>query len=311
MSSGDPCVGDSDCSESCDEVGDACFTLLQAGAVPDGLRVPGIPLALAHSSVAGDLDLLWGASCVQTDDDYAVYEGVLGDFTSHVPVGIPDCTTGGATTTTITPSAGDRYYLVVPQLLSEGIEGSYGFASDGTPRTPSLSACGLQVVCECPTKTVFVTSATNDGDLGGLAGGDANCQNLADAAGLGGTYKAWLSDSATAVKDRFAQSTVPYVRTDGLVIADDWADLTDNPDTDPLLVPIDRDENSNAVASSIVWTGSTFAGNPQSTNQCSDWGDGTNASSGRVGRTNQVDRGWTSIATQTCEKLRRLYCFEQ
>ena len=310
MSSGDPCVGDSDCSESCDEVGAACFTLLQAGAVPDGLRVPGIPLALAHSSVAGDLDLLWGASCVQTDDDYAVYEGVLGDFTSHVPVGIPDCTTGGATTTTITPGAGDRYYLVVPQLLSEGIEGSYGFSSDGTPRTPSLSACGLQVVCECPTKTVFVTSEVYDGGLGGLAGGDANCQSLADAAGLPPRiYKAWLSDATTAVKDRFTQSTSAYVRTDGMVIEDNWAGLIDN-NPARLLVSIDRDENSNAVASSFVWTGSTFAGDPLPAT-CSDWGDGTNASSGRVGRTDRVSLSWTSNATHTCENLRRLYCFEQ
>ena len=35
------------------------------------------------------------------------YEGVLGDFTSHVPA---LCSTGGATTATFAPAAGDRYY---------------------------------------------------------------------------------------------------------------------------------------------------------------------------------------------------------
>lgn len=120
------------------------------GAVPDGSDVPGVQLTLAESSVQpGELDLFWGLSCVPTDDDYAVYEGMLDDFTSHVPVGIPGCTTGGATSTTIAPGAGDRYYLVVP-LSPLGVEGSYGFRSDGTHRPQSLSACAQQVVADCP-----------------------------------------------------------------------------------------------------------------------------------------------------------------
>jgi len=160
-------------------------------------------------------------------------------------------------------------------------------------------------------KTVFVSSEVYDGDLGGLTGADAICQSLADAAGLPPRiYKAWLSDARAPVKDRFTHSTSAYVRTDGMVIADNWADLTDHPGADPLLVPIDRDENGSAVASSFVWTGSTFAGDPTAAT-CFLWNDGTNASSGRSGQTNQVGPGWTSDATHTCENLRRLYCFEQ
>ena len=94
-----------------------------------------------------------------------------------------------------------------------------------------------------------------------------------------------------------------------MVIEDNWAGLIDN-NPDRLLVPIDRDENGNAVATSYVWTGSSFAGSSL-VETCSDWGNGTNASSGRAGRTDKVDNGWTSAATQTCENLRRLYCFEQ
>src|SRR3989344_6490978 len=47
------------------------------------------------------------------------------------------------------------------------------------------------------SKRAFVTSATYHGNLGGLAGGDAECQSLANAASLGGIWKAWLSDSST------------------------------------------------------------------------------------------------------------------
>jgi hypothetical protein len=288
-------------------------SLPSSGAVPDGARVVGVPLTLAHSAVPGDLDLSWGASCAVTDDDYAVYEGVLGDFTSHIPVTASSCTTIGATTTTITPGGGDRYYLVVPTGASGLCEGSYGFASDGTPRPQSLSACAAQSVNECAQrKTVFVTSVTYDGNLGGLAGADANCQALADAAGLGGTYKAWLSDSSTDARDRLTHATVPYVRTDGASIADDWADLVDNPAGDPLLNPIDRDENGNAVGNVRVWTGTTFAGQmlPGDT-ICSDWLDGTASFNGRTGRTNRVDLGWTSVLTLGCNTLRALYCFEQ
>ncbi len=287
--------------------------LPSAGAVPDGVRVAGVPLTLAHSAGPGDLDLSWGTSCAVTDDDYAVYEGVLGDFPSHVPVANPNCTTGGATMATITPGGGDHYYLVVPTGGSGLCEGSYGFDSDGAPRPQSLSACATQSVSECgesQRKTVFVTSATYNGNFGTLANADANCQSLADAAGLGGAYKAWLSDSATDVRDRFTQATTAYVRVDGAVIADDWADLVDNPSGDPLLAPIDRDENGTAVGIVNVWTGSTFAGQVLAA-ACSDWTDGTNASQGRTGRTSRVDLGWTSLLTVNCNNLRALYCFEQ
>ena len=97
-------------------------------------------------------------------------------------------------------------------------EGSYGFDSDAAPRPQSLSACATQSVGECgesQRKTVFVTSATYDGNFGTLANADANCQGLADAAGLGGTYKAWLSAWALAIPapGRTAMPTAPKAVT--------------------------------------------------------------------------------------------------
>ena len=121
-----------------------------AGAVPDGAGVPGAGLTVDLSAAPGDLDLSWGASCIATDGDYVVYGGVIEDFTSHVPVAAPNCTTGGATSATITPGTGNRYYLIVP-LSSTGFEGSYGFESDGTTTRPaSLSPCAAQIVGSCP-----------------------------------------------------------------------------------------------------------------------------------------------------------------
>ena len=115
-----------------------------AGGVPDGGDVPGTPLTVGKSSTPGNLDLTWGHSCRPSDSDYAVYEGLLGDFTSHAP---RLCGTAGATSATLTPASGSRYYLVVP--LTDGAEGSYGTASDGNQRPPSATSCQPQVFTSC------------------------------------------------------------------------------------------------------------------------------------------------------------------
>jgi len=116
-----------------------------AGGVPDGGEVPGMPLMVGESSIPGDLELLWGPSCQSSDTDYAVYEGLLGNFTSHAP---RLCGTAGATSATLTLASGNRYYLVVP-LSPDGAEGSYGTGSNGIQRPPSATGCRPQVFTGC------------------------------------------------------------------------------------------------------------------------------------------------------------------
>jgi hypothetical protein len=107
------------------------------GRVPDGIVQPGTLLSVAKNETApGDLDLAWGASCSSTANSYAVYEGALGSYFSHDP---HTCSTGGQTSTTITPSAGSHYYLIVPQ--SPDNEGGYGTESSGQPRPAGSSPC--------------------------------------------------------------------------------------------------------------------------------------------------------------------------
>ena len=85
----------------------------------------------------------WGASCRHVDNRYGLYEGTLGNFTSHVPM---SCTVF-ATSAGRVPGAGNRYYLVVP---SEGtVEGSYGLDGDGNERPPSALACHPQSFDTC------------------------------------------------------------------------------------------------------------------------------------------------------------------
>ena len=112
-----------------------------AGHVPDG--TDGVPLAVAKAG--SEIALAWSPSCLTGDDDYEIYEGTIGDFTSHVPI---FCTTGGATSKTFLPDASDRYYLVVPRNATR--EGSYGESSPGTERPAGVSACLPRQIGTCP-----------------------------------------------------------------------------------------------------------------------------------------------------------------
>jgi hypothetical protein len=83
--------------------------------------------------------------------------------------------------------------------------------------------------------TFFITSAApgKGGDLGGLAGADAHCQKLAEAAGAGAkTWRAFLSlspiDGAKAVNARDRIGKGPWQNAKGVVIAKDVDDLIKN-----------------------------------------------------------------------------------
>lgn len=172
-------------------------------------------------------------------------------------------------------------------------------------------------------RTVFVSSTTYRGALGGLAGADATCQALASGAGLPGTFKAWLSDSTASAGERLSHSPDPYVRTDGVRIAADWSDLV----SPPLAQPINVDEHGatlppdgNFYSTAYVWTGTLPDGRGVGPWNCDEW----TSAGGRefkdnaiVGEANEPSR-WTTAWTASgeaaalgCEYELRLYCLEQ
>lgn len=153
---------------------------------------------------------------------------------------------------------------------------------------------------------VFVTSETYTGNLGGLAGADAKCQALADAAGLTGTWRAWLSTATENAKDRV--SNRKYVRTDGALVAINIGDLTDN----TIANPINIDESGNQITIDLfVWTGTTSIGVASSDARCNDWTSGTPSVMGRRGVSTATTGMWTSVFTTACDVSNRLYCFER
>ena len=70
-----------------------------------GPRAGDVDTSLVVAKDTGaDITLSWDASCGPADTDYAIYEGIPGDFTSHASL---FCGTDESTTKTFTPSADD------------------------------------------------------------------------------------------------------------------------------------------------------------------------------------------------------------
>jgi hypothetical protein len=163
-----------------------------------------------------------------------------------------------------------------------------------------------------PVKRVFVTSTFYSGNLGGLAGADQKCQDRADAAGLSGTYKAWLSAAGpgNSAAERLTHATGPYVRVDGVQVAANWNDLVDG----TLAAPISITESgAPALTTTSVWTGTTPSGG-SSGNDCAGWTDSQTAAQGTVGLPTAQDSRWTERATAiglSCTSNVPLYCVEQ
>lgn len=99
----------------------------------------------------------------------------------------------------------------------------------------ALASLGGPALAQAPSPaqmTYFVTSVGSGrgGDLGGLAGADAHCQALAQAAGAGQrTWRAYLSASAAAgapavnARDRIGAG--PWRNAQGVVVAASVAEL--------------------------------------------------------------------------------------
>lgn len=191
------------------------------------------------------------------------------------------------------------------------------------PRATSTSITPPTPPTPTPTPTltgnrVFVTSSEYNGNLGGAAGGDTKCQESVDAVGLGGTWKAWLSE-ATANGDansRLHHSQSPYKLLDGSIIANNWTDLTDQ----TLSHPINLTETGQVISEVPnywnVWTntwtnGTVYDTQPSLT--CNNWNSASSTMTGRGGSTTETNYKWTAseFSGHPCNSLSKLYCFEQ
>ena len=184
----------------------------------------------------------------------------------------------------------------------------------------AVASMAVDAMAAGEPKQVFITSTIYDGDLGGLSGADALCNQRANAAELSGKFRAWLSDETGSPNTRFATcSDCPYVRTDGEQVASGYADLTDG----VLAAPINVNEFGFPIPEAEflvgrVWSATTTGGDlltDLGVRYCSDWTSGTSPAQGFKGSPYETDRCWTEACTGgsfNCQlQPARLYCFEQ
>ena len=164
-------------------------------------------------------------------------------------------------------------------------------------------------------RVVFVTEGEYNGNLGQIDGADNKCQLEADAAGLDGEFKAWISTAyagGTDPVDRFNHSTAPYQLVDGTQIAADWADLTDG--------TLDHaiDMNARGVREYFwsCWTSTNASGQGiggGTGNTCQDWTSSSADDFAGEGLISHGDEWWSWITYSyvSCNDTSHLYCFEQ
>ena len=158
---------------------------------------------------------------------------------------------------------------------------------------------------ETPGNIVFVSSVGTDGAQGGVAGGDAFCQTLADAAGIPGNFKVWLSDSTVDAIDRL-NSDGPWVRIDGVKLADDKADLVDG----FLFTAISVDETGTYPIEGLAFTATSENGTALASH-CQNWTSNDPADTAIRGSVKLADDGWTtSPVSFGCDRELRRFCFE-
>lgn len=150
----------------------------------------------------------------------------------------------------------------------------------------------------------FVTSAPHDAAFGGLAGADAFCQASADAAGLDGTYRAWLSTASEGAATRFAGAS-GWVRVDGKPVAGSLRDLG----AGSLLYPLVIDENGADVGLQGVFTNTTLEGASAGPDDCAGF---TSAAADLPltvgGYSTGTSLMFENAAGYDCDFAGRLYC---
>jgi len=190
-----------------------------------------------------------------------------------------------------------------------------------------------------PSVSFFVTSSTNaTGNLGGLAGADATCQQLATAAGFGArTWRAYLSverdasnnNLPTNARDRIGNG--PWHNVSLALIANNLTELHARTG-DAALFLDERGQRINgqwtgspSPVQHDILTGSNADGTVMPGLTCSDWTSSSATITAQVGHSDGMGQGqstsgtnasWNSAhANQNCADTAprggagRFYCF--
>lgn len=165
-------------------------------------------------------------------------------------------------------------------------------------RRPVLTIDGGQ-----PQRISFVTRERFSGALGGVAGADTRCQQVARDAGLTGDYRAFLGTSTLPAPSRFRDGGLwgPRGSTEIAFLND--ATLSTTPRR-----ALSEDETGARLADEEpIWTGTE----PWAVSTGSDCAQWTNTSGlGTHGATGHLDEAWVLRGTLACSQTAHLLCLE-
>lgn len=166
---------------------------------------------------------------------------------------------------------------------------------------------------ESSVRVVFVTSNTVTGAIGGLAAADTICQNEANAAGLLGTYIAFLSNSvnpgSTIDLINNNPASLKYIRPDSTTVANSTAEFLSTTH----LAPISLTASGTTITGDArVWTGYINDNGTITPNQnCSDWTDATPWTAGGAnGIATETDARWFHDYGTYCTEYHHFYCVQ-
>jgi hypothetical protein len=200
----------------------------------------------------------------------------------------------------------------------------------------ALLAAATPALAQSADLSFFVSSAGSGkgADLGGLAGADRLCQNLAEAAGSRGrTWRAYLStqgDGAVNARDRIGKG--PWRNAKGAVIAKDVAELHDGNNLTKETALDERGEvvkgrgdqpNEHDILTGTQADGTAFAAGEDRT--CGNWTKGGADGSAMVGHHDRIglndtppakswnashpSRGCSQEALRATGGAGKVYCF--
>jgi len=187
-----------------------------------------------------------------------------------------------------------------------GDGGAGGVGAAGTGHAGDVGAGGAHDPSPSDPNIVFITSeAYVPATLGGPAGADDACNELAAAAHLSGTFVAWLSTSTVDARSRLGRANGWY-NTRGRPFADRAAELLD---ADQVYYPINYDEHGQKVYGRVA-TG-TSADGAFATHDCNDWQASDSNTTLVTGDANAGSVLWTNVDDgEPCSAEYHLYCFQ-
>jgi hypothetical protein len=221
--------------------------------------------------------------------------------------GTLSCSSG---TCTVDHPAAASFTLVATPAPGSTFAGWSGGGCKGIKPTCTVALTGdlTTTATFAPQSYMFVTSSlVVPGRLFGVAGADTECGNRAAAAGLPGTYHAWISTMGTDAIGRVGSGG--WVRTDGRPFAKSAMALK-TLSNQPVYYPPRVDENGNDLGPTriIAATG----GNNDGTNfgvQCNNYMSTTGSMYVAFATAGTGSWAYSYLDSQGCATPAHLYCF--